>query len=109
MMAEVYYDQMANVMRYYGTEEAPLADFPFNFNLINDFKNRSDLSGFSLKKSIDRWLDNLPEGKWPNWVVSIGILSASREITAIIVQNLGQEALIKLFIRCKWCIERNEE
>lgn len=69
MMAEVYYDNIKTVMKYYGTEEEPLADFPFNFNLLTDFQNRSDVTGFALKASITRWLDNLPEGKWPNWEV----------------------------------------
>lgn len=67
MMAEVYYDNIDTVMKYYGTEEEPLADFPFNFNLLSDFQNRSDVTGFALKASITRWLDNMPEGKWANW------------------------------------------
>ena len=69
-MAEVYYDNMAVVMKYYGTEEEPLADFPFNFNLLTDFSSRANLTGLTLRSSIGRWLDNMPDGMWPNWVVS---------------------------------------
>ena len=71
MMAEVYHTNISAVMMYYGTEDDPLADFPFNFNLITDFSNRSDVTGHTLRSSVGKWLDNLPSGKWPNWVVSI--------------------------------------
>ena len=72
-MAEVTYDfeDMDSVMAYYGTEEEPLADFPFNFNLIDGFSNRSELTGSTLEFAINKWLDNMPDGKWANWVVSL--------------------------------------
>ena len=70
-MAEVYYSSAEEAMPYYGTAEEPLADFPFNFNFIFNFQNRSDVSGYSIKASVDSWLNNMPEGKWPNWVVSV--------------------------------------
>ena len=72
-MAEVTYDfeDMDSVMVYYGTEEEPLADFPFNFNLIDGFSNRSELTGSTLELAINKWLDNMPDGKWANWVVSL--------------------------------------
>ncbi|XP_042865643.1 maltase A1-like [Penaeus japonicus] len=69
MMVEVYDDNIDEVMKYYGNDTVPLADFPFNFLLIDSFRNRSDLSGVALKDALDLWLDNLPEGKWPNWVL----------------------------------------
>ncbi|KAF2353047.1 Glycosyl hydrolase family 13 catalytic domain [Trinorchestia longiramus] len=71
LMAEAAYsaEDIEIGMRYYGTEEEPIADFPFNFNFIQNFQNRSDVTGFSLKYTVTEWLDNMPEGKWPNWVL----------------------------------------
>lgn len=70
-MVEVFGDTVEEVMKYYGTEEDPLADFPFNFQLIDNISNREDLDGEFLKATVSLWLDNLPPGKWPNWVVSM--------------------------------------
>lgn len=69
MMVEVFADTVEEVMKYYGSEEDPLADFPFNFFLIDNFHGRGDLSGESLMATVSLWLDNLPAGKWPNWVL----------------------------------------
>lgn len=52
---------------YYGTTFVQEADFPFNFYLIN-MKN---LSGNSVSEAVNMWMKNMPEGKWPNWVVRI--------------------------------------
>jgi len=69
MMVEVFDDDVNQIMRYYGNESVPLADFPFNFRLIQNFQCRQDLSGFSLRDTLDEWLNNMPKGKWPNWVI----------------------------------------
>uniref|UniRef100_A0A0P4VX34 Glycosyl hydrolase family 13 catalytic domain-containing protein n=1 Tax=Scylla olivacea TaxID=85551 RepID=A0A0P4VX34_SCYOL len=69
MMVEVFADTVEEVMKYYGSEEDPLADFPFNFFLIDNFHGQEDLSGESLMATVSLWLDNLPAGKWPNWVL----------------------------------------
>ncbi|XP_069956904.1 maltase A3 isoform X3 [Cherax quadricarinatus] len=69
MMVEVYEDGADSVMKYYGNDTVPLADFPFNFFLIDNLQNRSYLTGETLKSTIGLWLDNMPEGKWPNWVL----------------------------------------
>ncbi|XP_047501137.1 maltase A3-like isoform X1 [Penaeus chinensis] len=69
MIVEVFGEEIEEVMKYYGNDSVPLADFPFNFLLIEHLRNRSDLTGFALKDTIDMWLDNMPEGKWPNWVL----------------------------------------
>lgn len=68
-MVEVFGDTVEEVMNYYGTEEDPLADFPFNFQLIDNLESRKRLDGESLKATVSLWLDNLPAGKWPNWVL----------------------------------------
>ena len=57
------------IMSYYGNESYPIADFPFNFLFIDTLRNRSDVSGFSIRDTVKLWMDNLPEGKWANWVV----------------------------------------
>ncbi|KAK7076943.1 hypothetical protein SK128_021886 [Halocaridina rubra] len=69
MMVEVYDDNVEEVMKYYGNDTVPLADFPFNFFMIDRLHNRSDLTGESIKATIDLWMDHMPEGKWPNWVL----------------------------------------
>ncbi|XP_042871777.1 maltase A2-like [Penaeus japonicus] len=68
LMAEVYAD-VNETMKYYGNETHPLADFPFNFRLIDSFQSRDNLTGESVKAVIDEWMLSLPEGKWPNWVI----------------------------------------
>lgn len=68
LMVEVY-SKVEDVMKYYGNETAPLADFPFNFFMLEALTNRSTLTGYAIKDTISLWLDNMPEGKWPNWVL----------------------------------------
>ncbi|KAB7503540.1 hypothetical protein Anas_13046 [Armadillidium nasatum] len=69
MMTEVYDDDISQIMRYYGNESYPISDFPFNFLLITKLFNRSDLTGTNLKNLVDLWMDNMPSGRWPNWVL----------------------------------------
>ncbi|XP_076066190.1 maltase A3-like [Oratosquilla oratoria] len=69
LMAQAYSNDIQDVMKYYGNDTDPLADFPFNFCLVEKVQNRSDVTGTRLKKIIDEWFDNLPKGKWPNWVL----------------------------------------
>ncbi|XP_042857796.1 maltase A3-like isoform X2 [Penaeus japonicus] len=69
MIIEVFGEEIDEVMKYYGNDTVPLADFPFNFLLIEHLRSRGDLTGFALKDTIDLWMDNMPEGKWPNWVL----------------------------------------
>lgn len=60
-------EDIEGTMVYYGTTFVQEADFPFNFYLIN-MKN---LSGNSVSEAVNMWMKNMPEGKWPNWVVRI--------------------------------------
>ncbi|XP_069978318.1 maltase A3-like [Penaeus vannamei] len=68
LMVEVYAD-INETMKYYGNETHPLADFPFNFQLLDSFQGRDNFTGESVMAVIDEWMTNLPEGKWPNWVI----------------------------------------
>ncbi|XP_076066768.1 maltase A3-like isoform X2 [Oratosquilla oratoria] len=69
LIVQVYNKDIQDVVKYYGSDTDPLADFPFNFRIIKKLHNRSDVTGTRLMKIIDEWFDNLPEGKWPNWVL----------------------------------------
>lgn len=66
-MTEAYADA-DNTMRYYVSANGTLgANMPFNFQLIyleNGFDARN------MKGNIDFWLDNMPRGHTPNWVVN---------------------------------------
>lgn len=53
-------------MMYYGLPFVQEADFPFN-----DYLGRLDApSGLHVSQAITAWMENMPEGKWPNWMVS---------------------------------------
>ncbi|XP_043915977.1 neutral and basic amino acid transport protein rBAT [Protopterus annectens] len=67
MVAEAYdYEEIQKTMMYYGTSLVKEADFPFNFYLID---LPDDMSGNGVFRLVDLWMKNMPEGKWPNWVV----------------------------------------
>ncbi|XP_007942575.1 neutral and basic amino acid transport protein rBAT [Orycteropus afer afer] len=52
-------------MMYYGLPFIQEADFPFN-----DYLTKLDTPGNSLfNKVIMSWMENMPEGKWPNWMI----------------------------------------
>jgi alpha-glucosidase len=62
MMLEAWLD-IDSTMMYY-----ECGDFPFNFGFVNlDERPSAD----EIKEIINLWLDNLPEGKTPNWVVIV--------------------------------------
>ena len=62
MVGEIY-DPIAKVMTYYG-EDGNEFNFPFNFQFIG----KRDWNGTEVNNTIYEWLDNMPEGAWPNWV-----------------------------------------
>ncbi len=64
MVGEVY-ASIETVMMYYGTEEQPEFDFPFNFFLLENTK----WTGIDVSNAVASWLDNMPSGRWPNWVL----------------------------------------
>jgi len=68
MITEAY-TSMENTMRYYGNETSLGAHMPFNFGLIDRLNDHSNASKFNYV--INNWLNNMPEGKCANWVVSI--------------------------------------
>ena len=64
MVGEVY-DPVDIVMSYYGTSDQPEFHFPFNFFLLGN----EDWSGNNVDRIVHLWLDNMPSGEWPNWVL----------------------------------------
>lgn len=66
-MTEAYADA-DNTMRYYVSANGTLgANMPFNFQLIY---LESGFDARNVKGNIDFWLDNMPMGYTPNWVVN---------------------------------------
>lgn len=58
-----------NTMRFYADSEGhPRSHFPFNFLFIGELSVDSTPRDF--KQTIDKWLNNMPPGATPNWVVS---------------------------------------
>ena len=63
MVGEIY-DPIATVMTYYGEDDDEF-NFPFNFLLLG----RKVWNGTEVNTTINDWLDSMPEGAWPNWVL----------------------------------------
>ncbi|XP_054707483.1 maltase A3-like [Uloborus diversus] len=60
-------EEIQDIMCYYGSSSYKIADFPLNFEL---YKITTDTTGKELKENIESWLENMPKGKLPNWVLS---------------------------------------
>lgn len=67
-MTEAYTD-LEHTMLYYGDDEHDGAHFTFNFFLVTSITAESNAK--DLEDTINIWLDNIPEGRVSNWVVSI--------------------------------------
>jgi neutral and basic amino acid transporter 1 len=66
MGTEVHAESIDKAMLYYGLPFIQEADFPFNSYLTT----LDMLSGNTVYEVISSWMENMPEGKWPNWMVS---------------------------------------
>ncbi|XP_044744087.1 maltase A1-like [Chrysoperla carnea] len=66
MMVESY-ESPPLVMKYYGNSTHDGACFPFNFQFIPNVT--IDSNAHEYKALIDKWMDNLPEGRVANWVL----------------------------------------
>lgn len=69
MLTEAY-SPINLIMKYYGNGTRKGAHYPFNFNFV--FINY-EMNSTIYKRQIDSWNDNIPDGEWGNWVVSIFI------------------------------------
>ena len=63
LIGEVF-DPVDVVMTYYGTNNNEL-NLPFNFLLLSN----TNWTGDGVSKLVSMWMDALPEGAWPNWVL----------------------------------------
>ncbi|XP_060042951.1 amino acid transporter heavy chain SLC3A1 isoform X2 [Erinaceus europaeus] len=57
-------ESVDSTMMYYGQPFVQEADFPFN-SLLSSLDTPS---GGQVSHAIMTWLQNMPEGKWPNWM-----------------------------------------
>ncbi|XP_060025839.1 amino acid transporter heavy chain SLC3A1 isoform X4 [Lagenorhynchus albirostris] len=65
MGTEAHGENIAKTMMYYGLPFIQEADFP-----LNSYLGKLDMpSGNSVFEVITSWMENMPEGKWPNWMV----------------------------------------
>ncbi|XP_055681571.1 maltase 2-like [Lutzomyia longipalpis] len=66
------YTNITNTMKWQMSEDGTQkgAHFSFNFNLIMELKTLPDeLNAADVKATIDEWLEHLPDGVPPNWVL----------------------------------------
>uniref|UniRef100_A0A8D2DUN4 Amino acid transporter heavy chain SLC3A1 n=1 Tax=Sciurus vulgaris TaxID=55149 RepID=A0A8D2DUN4_SCIVU len=63
--AEVYAESIDRTMMYYGLPFIQEADFPFN----NYLTTLDSLSGNIVHDVVTSWMENMPEGRWPNWMI----------------------------------------
>lgn len=62
MVTEMYDEAVTRAVKFY--DYGP--DMPFNFNLCFMTK---ETDGLGLYKLVSSWLEAMPKGKWPNWVI----------------------------------------
>lgn len=63
------YTNIDDTIRFYADSEGnPRSHFPFNFFLISNLDVNSTARDF--KSTIDSWINRMPAGATPNWVVS---------------------------------------
>lgn len=78
------------VMKMYGNKTTEGAQVPFNFQFITgghaDLEN-SDLPAGGFVDIISKWMDNMPPGRTPNWVVGIFL------VVSCLKQDLNQRFL----------------
>ncbi|XP_060463294.2 amino acid transporter heavy chain SLC3A1 isoform X2 [Panthera onca] len=65
MGIEAYGESIDRTMMYYGLPFVQEADFPFN-NYLSELNTPSGNGVFEV---ITSWMENMPEGKWPNWMI----------------------------------------
>ena len=58
------YDPVETVMTYYGSNNDEF-HFPFNFLLLSN----TNWTGSGVEEKVSEWMDALPKGAWPNWVL----------------------------------------
>lgn len=67
LFTEAYANLTFTMKFYYDKDGEPISHFPFNFLLIENLNEKSTAKDF--KEKIDEWMNALPEGGTPNWLV----------------------------------------
>nr|ATU82842.1 secreted Alpha amylase protein [Pristhesancus plagipennis] len=67
MMVENYNSNPYIIKKYYGTNEVPIAHFPFNFYVIMNITKDSNASDWA--HCINEYYTALGKENWPNWVL----------------------------------------
>lgn len=62
------YTTLENTIRYYGNATTPMAQIPFNFQLLTRLNFSSN--AISFESVINSWIENMPQNQSANWVVS---------------------------------------
>lgn len=82
------------IMDYYGTEQAPIAHFPFNFHLLGV---RPENTAKDILGLINVWFDLLPEGRWGTFL--IGNHDNKRAPTRWTVDSVDGANMINLLLQ----------
>uniref|UniRef100_A0A224XH82 alpha-glucosidase n=1 Tax=Panstrongylus lignarius TaxID=156445 RepID=A0A224XH82_9HEMI len=67
MIVESNSSDFNTVKKYYGTKDAPIAHFPFNFFLIKNMNTSSNATDWA--RTINNWYKDMGEDNHPNWVL----------------------------------------
>lgn len=65
-----------SIAAYYGTEDKPVAHFPFNFHLL---EIKPTMNASQILSLIDVWYEILPDFAWATFLVSLLIRSVMYE------------------------------
>ena len=70
MVMEVYSWDMDDLMKYYDSG----SDMPFNFGFVTV---NTSCGGLCFKEITKQWMDAMPTGRWPNFVVRVSNVNRS--------------------------------
>lgn len=87
MLTEAY-TSIETTMKYYTNGTVQGSHIPFNFFILTDLNNNSN--AYDFKRVTDIWLDNIPKGYVPNWVVSFICL-------VLILRKKRQNIILEIF------------
>ncbi|KAK2506323.1 hypothetical protein MC885_020847 [Smutsia gigantea] len=81
---EAHGEGIDRTMMYYGLPFIQEADFPFN----NYLSKLDTPSGNCVFEVITSWMENMPEGKWPNWMILQLVLGDIPGLDRILIHHV---------------------
>ena len=66
-MADLHINDVTSLMSYYKSYGNGGADLVINNKF---FANRDVCNGTCMTSYVRGWVENIPYGQWPNWIVS---------------------------------------